>query len=102
MGGLTLAGFSLTRLPMAKTKVKNTASKGTLTAALGSSAVLSVVVPVVATVATGGIAAVTMPMWVALGGVVSGLLAGNVELEPADDAPVVNDQEPQKADSGDA
>jgi hypothetical protein len=71
---------------MAKKKVTWTAAKNRITTVLGSGAVMSVVVPVVATIATGGIAAVTVPMWVAMAGVVSGLIAGNVEVAPADDA----------------
>lgn len=74
---------------MAKKKVKWTASMNKVTAVLGSGAVMSVLVPVVATIATGGVAAVTVPMWVALAGVASGLLAGNVDVHdapPADDA----------------
>ena len=42
-------------------------------------------VPIAITVATGGIGAVGLPLWIALGGAVSGLFAGNVELKKVAD-----------------
>jgi hypothetical protein len=59
--------------------VKLTHSKGKINTGLAAGAVLGAVIPIVATVATGGLAAVGLPLWIALGGVVSGLFAGNVE-----------------------
>jgi hypothetical protein len=59
--------------------VKFTHSKGKLNAGLVFGALLGAAIPIIVTAATGGIAAVGLPLWLALGGVVSGLLAGNVE-----------------------
>lgn len=61
--------------------VKFTNSKGKLNAGLASSAVLGAAIPIIVTAATGGMAAVPIAMWVGLGSVVSGLLAGNVEVK---------------------
>jgi len=61
--------------------VKLTNSKGKLNAGLASSAVLGAAIPIIVTAATGGMAAVPIAMWVGLGSVVSGLLAGNVEVK---------------------
>jgi len=61
--------------------VKFTNSKGKLNASLASSAVLGAAIPIIVTAATGGMAAVPIAMWVGLGSVVSGLLAGNVEVK---------------------
>jgi hypothetical protein len=61
--------------------VKFTNSKGKVNAGLASSAVLGAAIPIIVTAATGGVAAVPIAMWVALGSVVSGLLAGNVEVK---------------------
>lgn len=61
--------------------VKFTNSKGKLNAGLASSAVLGAAIPIIVTAATGGLAAVPIAMWVGLGSVVSGLLAGNVEVK---------------------
>ena len=60
---------------------KLTPSKGSLNFGLAGGAVLGALIPIIATVATGGLAAVGLPLWIALGGAVSGLLAGNVELK---------------------
>jgi hypothetical protein len=59
--------------------VKFTHSKGKINGGLALGAVLGAAIPIVAIAATGGLAAVPVAMWIALGGVVSGLLAGNVE-----------------------
>jgi len=61
--------------------VKLTNSKGKLNAGLASSAVLGAAIPIIVTAATGGLAAVPIAMWVGIGSVVSGLLAGNVEVK---------------------
>jgi predicted lipid-binding transport protein (Tim44 family) len=61
--------------------VKFTHSKGKLNGGLAFGAVLGAAIPIFAVAATGGLAAVPISMWIALGGVVSGLLAGNVELK---------------------
>jgi len=42
---------------------------------------MGTVVPVIVTAATGGVGAVTMPMWVALASGASALAAGNVEVK---------------------
>lgn len=60
---------------------KFTNSKGKLNAGLASSALLGAGIPIIVTAATGGLAAVPIAMWVGLGSVVSGLLAGNVEVK---------------------
>ena len=62
--------------------VKLTNSKGKVNAGLASSAILGAAIPLIVTVATGGVAAVPIAMWIALGSVVSGLLAGTVEVKP--------------------
>jgi len=61
--------------------VKLTHSKGGLNWGLVFGGLMGTVVPVVVTAATGGIGAVTIPMWVALAGGVSALAAGNVEVK---------------------
>ena len=60
---------------------RNTASKGKVNTGLAASAVLGAAIPIVVVAATGGLGAVPVAMWVGLGSVVSGLLAGNVELK---------------------
>ena len=61
--------------------VKLTNSKGAINWGLVFGGLIGTVVPVVVTAATGGIGAVTIPMWVALAGGASALAAGNVELK---------------------
>lgn len=80
--------------------LKFTHSKGKVNAGLALGAILGAVIPIVATAATGGLAAVPVAMWVGLGSVVSGLLAGNVEKKTAVD--LVLEAEANKAgrDSG--
>jgi hypothetical protein len=63
--------------------VKFTHSKGKINGGLALGAVLGAAIPILAVAATGGLAAVPIAMWIALGGVVSGLLAGNVEPKTA-------------------
>jgi hypothetical protein len=63
--------------------VKFTHSKGRINGGLALGAILGAAIPIVAVAATGGLAAVPVAMWIALGGVVSGLLAGNVESKTA-------------------
>jgi hypothetical protein len=65
--------------------VKLTHSKGKINAGLALGAIIGAVVPIVATAATGGLAAVPVAMWIGLGSVVSGLLAGNVKKKTAVD-----------------
>lgn len=67
--------------------VKFTHSKGKLNLSLAVGALIGAAIPVIAVAATGGVAAVSLPLWIALGGAVSGLFAGNVELKsPAERA----------------
>jgi hypothetical protein len=61
--------------------VKLTNSKGKLNLGLVFGGLLGTVVPVLVTAVTGGVGAVTIPMWVALASGVSALAAGNVELK---------------------
>lgn len=61
--------------------VKFTNSKGRINWGLLAGGLIGTVVPVVVTAATGGIGAVTIPMWVALAGGASALAAGNVEVK---------------------
>lgn len=67
--------------PMSKTKtsIKLDANRGRVNGGLAIGALLGAVVPIVATAATGGLAAVPVALWIGLGSVVSGLLAGNVQ-----------------------
>lgn len=58
-----------------------THSKGKINAGLALGAILGSVIPIVATAATGGLAAVPLALWLALGGTVSGLFAGNIEMK---------------------
>ena len=60
--------------------VKFTHSKGRLNLSLAFGAILGAAIPVIVVAATGGIGAVSLPLWIALGGAVSGMCAGNVEL----------------------
>ena len=59
--------------------LKLTHSKGRLNSGLAIGAIIGAAIPIIAVAATGGIGAVTLPLWLALGGAVSGLFAGNVE-----------------------
>jgi len=63
--------------------LKFTHSKGKINAGLTVGAILGAAIPIIVTAATGGLAAVPVAMWLALGGVVSGLFAGNVEVKSA-------------------
>jgi hypothetical protein len=63
--------------------LKMTHSKGKINAGLTVGAILGAAIPIIVTAATGGLAAVPVTMWLALGGVVSGLFAGNVEVKSA-------------------
>jgi len=63
--------------------LKLTHSKGKINGSLAVGALLGAAIPIIVTAATGGLAAVPVAMWLALGGVVSGLFAGNVELKSA-------------------
>jgi len=63
--------------------IKFTHSKGNINAGLALGGLLGAAIPIIVTAATGGLAAVPVAMWLALGGVVSGLFAGNVELKSA-------------------
>jgi hypothetical protein len=66
--------------------IKLTNSKGKINTGLTIGGILGAAVPIAITVATGGVGAVGLPLWVALGGAVSGLFAGNVEVKPKDDS----------------
>ena len=79
--------------------VKFTHSKGRINGGLALSATLGALIPIVAVAATGGLAAVPIAMWIGLGSVVSGLLAGNVERKNAVD--VVLETEEKKAGRSD-
>jgi len=61
--------------------VKFTNSKGRINWGLLAGGLIGTVVPVVVTAITGGMGAVTIPMWVALASGVSALAAGNVEVK---------------------
>jgi len=61
--------------------VKLTHSKGHINWGLLAGGLVGTVVPVIVTAITGGMGAVTIPMWVALASTVSALAAGNVELK---------------------
>lgn len=61
--------------------IRLTNSKGKINWALVAGGLIGTVVPVIVTAATGGIGAVSTPMWLALASGVSGLAAGNVELK---------------------
>jgi hypothetical protein len=63
--------------------LKFTHSKGKINGSLAVSALLGAAIPIIVTAATGGLAAVPVALWLALGGVVSGLFAGNVEVKSA-------------------
>lgn len=62
--------------------IKLTNSKGKINAGLALGGILGAAVPIAITVATGGVGAVGLPLWIALGGAISGLFAGNVEVKP--------------------
>jgi hypothetical protein len=61
--------------------LKFTHSKGKINGGLAVGALLGAAIPIIATAATGGLAAVPVALWLALGGVVSGIFAGNVEVK---------------------
>jgi predicted lipid-binding transport protein (Tim44 family) len=65
--------------------LKFTHSKGKVNGGLAVGALIGAAIPIIATAATGGLAAVPVALWLALGGVVSGLFAGNVEVKSAVD-----------------
>lgn len=75
---------------------KFTHSKGKINGGLAAGAILGAVIPILATAATGGLAAVPLALWLALGGAVSGLFAGNVELK----SPVIRMLEKEAAKAG--
>ena len=77
--------------------VKLTNSKGKINWALVAGGLIGTVVPVVVTAATGGLGAVTAPMWIALASGVSALAAGNVEVKKKDPVLKVLDEEAAKA-----
>ena len=79
--------------------VKFTHSKGRINGGLALGAIVGALIPVVAVAATGGLAAVPVAMWIGLGSVVSGLLAGNVERKNAVD--LVLETEEKKAGRSD-
>ena len=58
-----------------------THSKGKLNGGLALGGIIGAAIPIIATAATGGIAAVPMALWLGLGGAVSALCAGNVEVK---------------------
>lgn len=60
---------------------KLTHSKTRLNGGLALGAIIGAAVPIIAVAATGGVAAVPVAMWIGLGGAVSGLFAGNVEVK---------------------
>lgn len=60
---------------------KFTHSKSRLNGGLALGAIIGAAVPIIAVAATGGVAAVPVAMWIGLGGAVSGLFAGNVEVK---------------------
>lgn len=62
---------------------KLTHSKGKINAGLAVGAIIGAAVPIIATAATGGLAAVPLALWVGLGGALSGLFAGNVDVKSA-------------------
>lgn len=80
--------------------VKFTNSKGKINWALVAGGLLGTVVPVVVTAVTGGLGAVTAPMWITLASGVSALAAGNVELAPKDPVLKVLEEEAAKAGRG--
>lgn len=61
--------------------LKLTASKTRLNKGLALGAIIGAAVPIIAVAATGGLASVPVAMWVGLGGALSGLFAGNVEVK---------------------
>jgi hypothetical protein len=61
--------------------LKFTHSKGKINGGLAVGALIGAAIPIIATAATGGLAAVPVALWLALGGVVSGIFAGNVEVK---------------------
>jgi hypothetical protein len=61
--------------------VKLTHSKGRINWGLLAGGLIGTVVPVIVTAITGGVGAVTIPMWVALASGVSALAAGIVEMK---------------------
>ena len=59
--------------------IKLTHTKTKLNAGLAISAILGAAIPIIVVAATGGLATVPVAMWIGLGSVVSGLLAGNIK-----------------------
>jgi hypothetical protein len=56
-------------------------SKGRLNGGLALGAIFGAAIPILAVAATGGVAAVPLTLWLGLGGAISGLFAGNVEIK---------------------
>lgn len=61
--------------------LKLTASRGKLNGSLALGGIVAASIPIIATVATAGVAAVPLSLWVGLGGAVSALFAGNVQVK---------------------
>jgi hypothetical protein len=61
--------------------LKLTASRGHLNHGLAIGGIIASAVPIIAVAATAGFAAVGLPLWIALGGAFSALVAGNVEIK---------------------
>lgn len=58
-----------------------THSTGKLNAGLALGGIIGAAIPILAVAATGGLAAVPLALWLGLGGAVSALCAGNVEVK---------------------
>jgi len=61
--------------------LKFTHSRGPLNGGLALGGIIAAAVPLIAVAATAGFGAVSLPMWIALGGALSTLAAGNIELK---------------------
>lgn len=61
-----------------KKTIEIDANRDGVNVGLAVSSIIAAAIPIVATAATGGIAAVPVALWVALAGVIPGIFAGNV------------------------
>jgi hypothetical protein len=70
-----------------------------LNAGLAIGGIIGAAIPIIAVAATGGLAAVPLALWLGLGGAVSALCAGNVEVKSSMERALDRDARETKHDA---